>query len=202
MKNERQPQINSMETDLKTALSRRNATIPIQKRVVDDPRVKTALAAALSEQKVFVDVIESTRHLTAPGSTAAGLKAAIEGAKSAGEITQAKQALASQNIEADRAAKRAAIAIQRKSFMKFADKLNVLVELGLAVLSEIEAEAVSAETAFFSSFGIPREETSVSRRVSHARARITDMKASTALDRHWASISKARGEAVLAWFQG
>ena len=148
-----------------------------RKILVNDPVIKALKPAAVAARDEFVKQFDSFELILNHEQVADAIRSELGSANSAEEIAELTKRLSEFEGDTARMARARARELLRKAAAPLRDALAPMVEAGLNAIAKAVAEAQEAERVFFARYGLPREETGVSRRFKEATATLIQFKA-------------------------
>jgi hypothetical protein len=149
-------------------------------RIISTPEVRAALAAAVSAQRAYHDMLKEYEIQLSPEQAVEAAKHAIATGNDPHELFQAALRLQAVTGDGAQIAKGRATSICSEAFETFRSKLTPLVDAAASALKIVSAEALRDETALFETYGLPHESTGVSKRLDEVQARLSEFRAALA----------------------
>ena len=177
---------------------------PIRSVIASAPAVTAALADLAKAVSEFKAGLQADFHVLHPTEAAQAARAVMATAKSAAEIAEAAKVINEASQPSAQVAAHALAGIKRGEMEPIREKARALVQASLARVEELKTDALTAETALFEAFNLPRESTGVYRRLAACQQHLRETLAGLGnAGHHIAPGTPPTGvefDHVLAWF--
>jgi len=175
---------------------------PIPQRVADATAVAAAITTAQAADTAFQAKLDELAHLLYPDAYIQSLETLMQAETDVASIQgyQAEIAQANANKEL---AQSTAIGLARPAQSALYASLTALLTAALAEMDVLATEAQTAENSLFSSYGLPWEATSITRRVSTYRAQLQQKLDGLQFDLNRpgnVQLTRQTSTSILAWF--